>query len=181
MRLNNVLKGIAMIEYNWTQATGNDVTDIVNMAQSHFQTEIDTIFTPDPVAYSRNVTFAIVNQFYLPSTELISVARSQDHHLLAYTWAKSNERAPWSDDPMTAVRMAHVALDLTSRDRIRLITDMMTIWENFARFAGTPIICSTTMRKDQTAFLKLHARNGYDVRGSYAYKRLTTTQATPAN
>jgi hypothetical protein len=28
------------------------------------------------------------------------------------------------------------------------------------------------MRNDQQAFLKLHQRAGYDVRGSYAYKRL---------
>ena len=170
-----------MIEYSWRNATGNDVQDIVRMAESHFQTEIDTIFTPDPVAYSRNITLAVVNQFYLPTTELLSVARSADNQLLAYTWARNNERAAWSDDNMIVIRMAHVSLDLSARDRIRLITDMLTLWENFARFSNTSIICSTTMRRDQDAFLKLHARNGYDIRGSYAYKRLTTTQATPAN
>ena len=170
-----------MIEYSWRNAIGADVQDIVKMAEQHFQTEIDTIFTPDPVAYSRNITLAVVNQFYLPTTELLSVARSSDDRLLAYTWARNNERAAWSDDNMIVVRMAHVALDLSARDRVRLITDMMTIWENFAHFSHTPVICSTTMRRDQDAFLKLHKRNGYDVRGSYAYKRLDTTQATPAN
>jgi len=29
------------------------------------------------------------------------------------------------------------------------------------------------MRNDQQGFLKLHQRNGYDVRGSYAYKKLS--------
>jgi hypothetical protein len=143
------------------------------MAESHFQTEIDTVFNPDPVAYSRNVTFAVVNQFYLPGSELLYVARDADNKLLAYTWAKSGERAPWSDDCMVVIRMAHVDLSLSSRDRLRIITDMMNIWEQFARSTNTPIICSTTMRKDQDAFLKLHARNGYDVRGSYAYKKLS--------
>ena len=37
------------------------------------------------------------------------------------------------------------------------------------------------MRKDQDAFLKMHAKRGYDVRGSFAYKLLNLTQATPAN
>lgn len=170
-----------MIEYSWRAANGTDVADIVKMAEQHFQTEIDSIFTPDPVAYSRNITVAVVNQFYLPTTELLSVARTADSRLLAYTWARNNERAAWSDDNMIVVRMAHVALDISTRDRVRLITDMMTLWENFARFSNTPVICSTTMRKDQDAFLKMHVRNGYDVRGSYAYKRLDTTQATPAN
>lgn len=162
-----------MIQYSWTPAHGTDVADIVQMAEGHFQTEIDTVFNPDPVAYSRNITFAVVNQFYLPGSELLYVARDTNGKLLAYTWAKSNERAAWSDDSMVVIRMAHVDLQLSSRDRLRLITDMMSIWEQFARSTNTPIICSTTMRKDQDAFLKLHARNGYDVRGSYAYKKLS--------
>lgn len=167
--------------HNWSNATGADVPAIVQMAEQHFQIEIDTIFTPDPVAYSRNITLAVVNQFYLPTTELVSVARSDEGKLLAYTWARNNERAAWSDDNMLVIRMAHVAMDLPARQRITLLTDMMQIWENFANFSQTPIICSTTMRGDQTAFLRLHERRGYDVRGSYAYKKLDTTQATPAN
>jgi len=162
------------MNFNWTPATGNDVGDIVAMAEQHFQTEIDNIFNPDPVAYSRNITFAVVNQFYLPTTEFLSVCRDDTGRLIAYTWAKSNDRAPWSDDPMVCIRMAHVALDLSAKTRVRLITDMMELWERFAQFANMPIICSTTMRRDQDAFLKLHSRNGYDVRGSYAYKRLST-------
>lgn len=158
--------------HNWLPATGNDVADIVKMAEQHFQIEIDQIFTPEPVTYSRNITLAVVNQFYLPMTELLSVARSDSGKLLAYTWAKSNERASWSDDRMVAVRMAHLALDLSPRIRIELINDMMVLWERFAKFSKTPIICSTTMRNDQQAFLKLHQKAGYDVRGSYAYKRL---------
>lgn len=170
-----------MQEYNWTPASGADVVDIVAMAQQHFETEIDEIFTPDPVALSRNMTFAIVNQFYLPSAELVSIARDSTGRLLAYTWAKNGDRAPWSDDVMINVRMAHVALDLSARHRVRLITEMLDIWERWAHYCGTRIVCSTTMRKDQTAFLRLHQRHGYDVRGSYAYKRWNTTQATPAN
>lgn len=162
-----------MIQYTWTPAHGTDVAEIVQMAQSHFQTEIDTVFTPDPIAYSRNITFAVVNQFYLPGSELLYIARDSDNKLVAYTWAKSNERAAWSDDNMIVIRMAHVDLSTSTRDRLRLITDMMSIWEQFAQSTNTPIICSTTMRNDQQAFLKLHARNGYDVRGSYAYKKLS--------
>ena len=169
------------MNFTWTPAGGNDVPDIVAMAEQHFQQEIDTIFNPDPVAYSRNITYAVVNQFYLPTTELLSIARDPNGSLLAYTWAKSNDRAPWSDDPMVVVRMAHVALNQTAKTRVRLVQDMLELWERFAIFANQPVICSTTMRRDQDAFLKMHSRHGYDVRGSYAYKRLNTTQATPAN
>ena len=161
------------MNYTWQPATGIDIPDIVQMAEQHFQTEIDQIFKPEPVVYSRNITLAVVNQFYMPCLELISVARDSNNKLVAYTWARADERAPWSDDVMVVVRMAHVDLSLSSRDRVRLVIDMINLWEGFAKLAGVPIICSTTMRNDQTAFLKLHAKNGYDVRGSYAYKKLS--------
>lgn len=169
-------QGNEMIEYTWTTAQGPDINDIVGMAESHFQTEIDNIFQPQPIVYSRHITFAVVNQYYNPRAELLKVARDKDNKLIAYTWAKSSDYAAWSDNEMVSVRMAHVDLTLSSRDRIRLIQDMMSLWEGWARIIGVDIVCSTTMRHDQTAFLKLHSRNGYDVRGSYAYKKLSTEQ-----
>jgi len=161
-----------MLEYVWKPATGLDVPDIVAVSIEDCQREIDTIFTPEPTVFARNITFAVVNQFYLPGSELISVARDSTGHLVAYTWAKSGERAAWSDDTMLSVRMAHVDLSLSTRQRFRLITDMMQMWEQYAVATNCKIISSNTMRKSQDAFLKLHARSGYDVRGSYAYKRL---------
>jgi hypothetical protein len=160
------------MSYTWRPATGLDVPHIVKMAQDHFQTEIDTIFTPDPIAYSRNITFAVVNQFYCPTTELLSVAVDSENNIVAYTWAKAGEHSPWSDDEMIIIKMAHLSLNLSSRERVMLVIDMLKLWEAFATLAQVPIICSTTMRKDQSSFLKLHEKHGYDVRGSYAYKKL---------
>jgi len=162
------------MNYTWRPANGDDMNKIVAMAEQHFQTEIDTIFKPEPIVYSRHITFAIVNQYYNPRAELLSVAVNDSGTMIAYTWAKSQEYAAWSDNEMVSVRMAHVSLDLSARLRIRLIQDMINLWESWAKIINVPIICSTTMRNDQGAFLKLHAKNGYDVRGSYAYKKLST-------
>ena len=161
-----------MTNFNWYPCTGLDVDSVVKMAQDHFETEIDLIFTPDPIAYARNLTLAVVNQHYLPMTELLSVCKDDSGKLLAYTWATSNQRAMWSDDNMVVVKMAHVDLTLPVKQRIQIVNSMFKLWESFAILANNPIVCSTTMRKDQEGFLKLHARNGYDVRGSYAYKKL---------
>lgn len=172
------------MQYEWNLANGNDVGDIVTLAETFFQCEIDTVFTPEPNVMTRNLIFAVTNQFYLPGTELVTVCRDTTcNELIAYNWAKSGDRAVWSDDPMVSIRMVHVNLDLPARTRIRIINDMMDQWEQFANYTRHNIICSTTMRRDQDAFLKLHARRGYDIRGSYAYKRLntTTTQARPAD
>lgn len=161
------------MKYTWRPAIGSDAESIVQIAQEFFQNEIDNIFKPEPIAYCRNITLAIVNQFFSPTTELVAVATDNNNNIVAYTWAKSNERSPWSDDEMIIIKMAHVKLNISARDRITLIKDMLQLWEKFATLANVVIICSTTMRKDQNTFLKLHERHGYDIRGSYAYKKLS--------
>ncbi|CAB4165926.1 hypothetical protein UFOVP841_12 [uncultured Caudovirales phage] len=160
------------LEYTWQAATGQDVPSIVRMAQQHFESEIDSIFTPDPIAYSRNITVAVVQQFYAPLTQLVSVAKTQQNQLIAYTWAQRNERAAWSDNEMVVVKMAHMDMSLSARTRVGLVTDMINLWEQWALLCQVPIVCSTTMRGDQAAFLKIHQRAGYDVRGSFCYKRI---------
>ncbi len=157
---------------HWRPAHGGDVPDIVRMAQDHFESEIDRIFTPDPIAYSRNITLAVVQQFYSPLSQLISVARTPQHDLVAYVWAERNQRAPWSDDEMVVIKMAHVDMTLPARTRIGLVNHMIDLWESWSIQCGVGIVCSTTMRGDQAAFLRMHQRRGYDVRGSYAYRRL---------
>jgi hypothetical protein len=160
-----------VLTWSWTRATGVDVGDIVKMAQADFQSEVEGIFIPDPVAYARNITMACVNQFYCPTSELLLVARDPDLKLVAYVWV-IKQLAPWSDESMAAVRMVHLALNLTARDRIRLVQQMIGLVEVWATESACPVVCSTTMRRDQEGFLRLHERKGYDVRGSICYKRL---------
>ena len=160
------------MKYTWRPANGLDVKPIVDMAIEHFLIETDGIFTPEPVIYQRNLTLAVINQFYGPLTQLVSIAVDEDNRLLAYTWATRGERAVWSDDEMVSVRIAHLDLRLSSRLRVALVKDMLTIWEDWARLCEVKVVCSSTMRREQDAFLKLHERNGYILRGSYAYKKL---------
>lgn len=160
--------------WRWRPAAGPDTEAITAMALSHFGLETDHIFVNDPIEYSRNVLIATVNQFYNPKKELISVAvHEESQQIIAYTWAMRGQYAPWSTEEMVAVRIAHVNLRLSQRGRIHLLAQMIRMWEVWARACDLKIICSTTMRGDQTAFMHLHDRAGYSVRGSIAYKRLT--------
>ena len=160
------------MSYTWRPANGLDVKQIVDMAVEHFLIETDGIFTPEPIIYQRNLTLAVINQFYGPLTQLISIAVDENNNLLAYTWATRGERAVWSDDEMVSVRIAHLDLRLSARLRVKLVKDMLILWEDWARLCGVKVVCSSTMRREQDAFLKLHERNGYILRGSYAYKKL---------
>ena len=160
------------MSWTWINATGEDIADIVSMAQTHFEIEADTVFCTDPIEYARNVALAVVTQFYNPYSELVMVARQQGK-IIAYMWARRGERALWSSEEMVAIRIAHMDLNLSVRQRVQLVKEMIELWENWARHCGIEIICSTTMRRSQDGFLRIHEKLGYDVRGSIAYKRLT--------
>jgi len=161
-----------MLSYSWAPATGDDFNSLAQLAKTHFLPEVDKIFTPSDFVINRNITYAIINQTYSPLSELLSVCKDTNGNILGYTWVVANQTVAWSADRMTCIKMAHVDLTLPTRLRVRIISDMMDLWEQYAKLVNDVIVCSTTMRHDQTAFLKLHEKRGYSVRGSFAYKRL---------
>ena len=163
------------LKYIWRPATGNDIMAIVDMAQRDFESEIDEIFVPDPEVYARNIISAVATQSVVPTHELLMVAHDQHQQLIAYVWV-NKQTAPWSDQVMATVRMAHLDLTLPARTRIKLVRDMIGLWEVWAVESSCDIVCSTTMRRDTQGFMRLHAQAGYDIRGSIAYKRLQKEQ-----
>lgn len=164
------------MKYTWQRAQGQDVADIVAMAVKDFESEADTIWATDPHTYAYNVAMTVVSQMYNPHGSLLMTARDESGKLIAYVWVARGERAVWSPDEMVVIRIAHLDLDLPARTRIRLIQDMIGLWETWAVGIGVPVICSTTMRSDQAGFLRIHERLGYQIRGSIAYKRLSLPQ-----
>lgn len=157
----------------WARADLTDVASITELAQQHFAQEVDQIFTVEPRVFAYNLSLNIINQTFDPYSALVLVCKNDQNQVIAYTWACRGERAVWSSEEMVAVRMAHVSLDSSTRERVRRIQEMMGFWEVWAVECSIPVVCSTTMRHDQTGFLKLHQRAGYSVRGSIAYKRLS--------
>jgi hypothetical protein len=164
--------------WRWRPTTGADAQDIADLSLVCYGHEFDKIFNVDPVEYQRNITLATVNQFYNPLTELVSVAYDGDM-LLAYTWVIRGQYAPWSKEEMAVVRMAQVRLDLSQRERITLLAQMLQMWEVWSRAAKINIIFSSTIRESQDSFMRLHANAGYSVRGSCAYKRMSWIKIDP--
>jgi hypothetical protein len=158
--------------WRWRAPTGADTQDIVDLALVCFGSETEEFFRNDPVEYGRNIMLATVSQFYNPLCELLMVAYDGDM-LVGYTWARRGERAAWSTEEMVSIKMAHVRLDLTAKERITLLAQMLQMWELWARACKVNVIFSSTIRESQDPFLRLHERAGYRVRGSCAYKRLS--------
>jgi hypothetical protein len=157
----------------WTLAQLTDVPDIVRMAQSLFQCEIDSFFTPDPNLFSRNVAMGIIRQMYNIFHEQLLIARHRDtDDLMAYTWTSRYAYMSYAHEEMAEVRFAHVDLALPARTRVRLVAQMIQHWYIWAQRSGIPILVSTSIRRDQEAFMRLHIAAGFDLRGSIGYLKV---------
>lgn len=159
------------LKYTWRPAGLDDVDRMIQLSLDNFRSDIDQLFVVDPVTSARNLSQAIVVQHYQPLSEMVAVA-CNDSNISAWTWARSLDVAPWSDQRMVMARMAMLDLALPPRQRVQLIRDMLALWQGFAQFAGVKIICSSSMRQDYRAFMRIHQQAGYVVRGSNAYKIL---------
>lgn len=155
----------------WRAAAGSDIGPITDISNEQISREIDTIFEVDTIEFSRQVGNAIINQFYNPYLDLFWVYEEAGK-IVAYCWAKRGEQASWSRDEMIAIRLVHLDEALPKKRRLKLLTEMIEIWETWARNCGIKIVCSTSMRRDYSGFMAVHQRCGYDIRGSVAYKRL---------
>ena len=157
----------------WNLAEFKDVADCVDLAQRHFQIEIDQIFVPQPDLYAKNISQAICNQQYRLNTEQILVARHRDSHaLMAYSWVSRGDSVKYALEEMGVVNFAHVDLTLTARTRITLLAQMLHQWYLWCSICRIPVLVSSSIRSDQTAFMRLHERAGFSVRGSVAYIKI---------
>ena len=160
------------LKYTWRPAQLGDTDAMIQLSLDNFRSDIDGVFVPDLWVGARNLTQAIVTQYCQPLSEMVAVAVDDSLKISAWTWARSNDVSPWSDQRMVMARMAMLDLTLPPRQRVQLVRDMLALWEGFAQFAGVKIICSSSMRQDYSAFMRIHAQAGYTVRGSNAYKIL---------
>lgn len=157
----------------WRLADVRDLMDIVDMARSHFQREMVGIFNIDEPFYVSNIDQAITEQRHYLSKQQLIVARLKDsNRLVAYAWIGRGTQTPYSQDEVAEARMLHIDLTESSRTRIKISAQALAYWESWCQALQIPVMVSTSIRSDQTAFMRLHEELGFIIRGSIAYKRL---------
>ncbi|CAB5207142.1 hypothetical protein UFOVP180_33 [uncultured Caudovirales phage] len=157
----------------WRHATFADIPAMVALAEQQFQLEIDEIFTPEPELYAYNLALAITHQIYNQAHEQLVVAVDKtSNNLLAYAWIGRGTTTPYSSDEIAEAKMAHVDLTLSTRQRLQLLAQMLEHWINWTRACEIPVLVSTSIRSEQTAFMRLHTELGFIVRGSIGYLKL---------
>jgi hypothetical protein len=152
--------------------TGLDIEPVTNLALPQLIDEVNEFSTVNRITSNHNLTLAVVNQFFSPLSDLASIATDDNGKILAFTVATNTEKPFWTNDKMVTVRIAHVDKTLPLTLKVKLIKDMLSLWEEFATLSQSNLICSNTTRIEQHGYLKLHEKHGYVLRGSFAFKKL---------
>ena len=159
--------------WEWSLAQLEDVNDIKDMAYEHFRGEIDQFFTPDPRLFCKNVARGVLNQMYNMFSEQVLIARNKEtKKLMAYTWLSRNAYTQYALEEMAEARFAHADLSLSPRQRVRLVAQMIQQWHYWCQKCGIPVLVSSSIRENQIAFLHLHEKAGFTMRGSIGYMKV---------
>jgi len=160
--------------WTWQLASYADVPELVALAVAEYQKEIVGLLEPSPEAFRYNLTQAINEQQYHLSREQVIVARNKaTGALMAYAWCKRGHYTPYSTEEMAEAAIAHVDLALPIRTRITILAQMLHQWILWCHICGIKVLVSSSIRQEQTAFLRLHEQFGFRLVGLLAMKRIT--------
>ena len=163
--------------WQWRLAQLSDVPAIVAMAEKHFQLEMEQIITPDPALFARNIAIAVVTQMHSLTQEQVLVARDKNtDQLQAWTWISRGIFTPYSQDEMAEAKFIHCDLTLPLRSRITITAQALQQWYLWCMIGNIPVLVSSSIRSEQSAFMRLHETAGFSVRGSTAYIRIDHVQ-----
>ena len=159
--------------WTWRLADISDISELVDLAVSEYQREIDGLLIASPAAFRYSLTQAINEQNYQLSREQIIVARNRTtDKLMAYGWCKRGQYTPYSTEEMAEAAIAHVDLSLPTTTRMRILAQMLQQWILWAHIHGIPVLVSSSIRAEQEAFLRLHEVFGFKRVGLLAIRRI---------
>jgi hypothetical protein len=173
----------------WTLAHPlQDVEDIVELADTQYGQEADGIVKRDRNIFRKNVTLASTYQLFDKGREFLAVCRNWDQNreiyskirpeepipggeLMGFCWFDRGGYTTYSNEEISNAKFHHLRLDLPARTRVRLVNEMIDQHILWAHTWGIPVVCSTSVRVDHGAFMRIHEKRGFKVTGSYAWIR----------
>ena len=155
----------------------HDIDDIVSLADTQYGPETEGILDKSPATLRKHATITATVQLFDRSKEFLAVCRTVDDpdfpdgKLLGFCWFDRGGYATYSNDEISNSKFHFVDLTLPPRLRITLINEMIDQHLLWAGNNGIPVVCSTSIRMDHKAFVKIHEKRGFTVNGSYAWIR----------
>lgn len=147
-----------------------DVDGVVDLADGIYGVEADGILKRDRGVFRKNVTVAATYQLFDRTREFLAGCWEEDK-LLGYCWFDRGGYTTYSLEEISNAKFHHVDLNLPAKQRVRLLNQMIDQHILWAGHCGIPVICSTSIRGEHDGFMRIHAKRGFRVNGSYAWIR----------
>jgi hypothetical protein len=157
--------------WTWSRPDPADIPAIINLMVKDYQCEISGFFTPNQTRMYYHLHRAIINMAYGVNEELLTVAKI-NNQLVAWAWLTRGKYQVYANEEMAVGEFIHVDLSLSPRQRVRLVAQVLEQWRAWAELSKIPVLCSTSIREDQTAFMRLHDQFGFKRNGSFAYLKV---------
>lgn len=156
----------------------HDVEDMVHLSDENYGFEADGVLTRDRNVFRKNLTIATTVQLFDKGKEFIAVCRDETKHdiyepgdLLGFCWFDRGGYTTYANEEISNAKFHHVDLSLPAKTRVRLIHEMIDQHILWAHTWGIPVVCSTSIRGEHDAFMRIHKKRGFTVNGSYAWIR----------
>ena len=156
---------------NWRPAQLIDIDAMIELSQHCYELELDNLLTSNPARLACNLAHAVINRNFNSGSQLIQTAWDQER-LVAWTWMGRGAGTDYTDEATAEAHILHVDLTLPASTRVRLINQTLDLWISWCEILNIPLLVSTSIRRDYEAFMRLHERKGFQVRGSHAFKRI---------
>lgn len=165
-----------------------DIEEIILLCDENYGPESEGFLTRDRGLYRKNLTVAAAYQKFDRSREFLAVAKTVPGYkrvvhdgfvdlitakpeIVGFCWFDRGGFTTYAPEEISNAKFHHVRLDLSPRLRVRLINEMIDQHILWAGDWGIPVICSTSIRGEHGAFMRIHERRGFKVHGSYAWIR----------
>lgn len=158
-------------DWIWNLADFNDLPDLINATIDYVDNDLPYGYKTEHQVLLYNLHLAILQQHHDLSS-LICVARNKTNNkIMAYGYI-SKSKVIYSSEPISTVEMAVVDYSESIKNRIKLLAQMAKIFENYCILTKQSVLVVNTIKTDQSGFLKLYHKLGYDIRGSFAFKNM---------
>ena len=150
----------------WTLVKPNEAIRVIDTFEPIYKEESTLGY--DREFISKVLTVACTVQIFDQSKELIAKC-TKGERILGVCWFDRGGYAPYSTKEICNSKFHHVDLSLPIRTRYRIINQMIDQHLLWAYHWNVPMVCSTSIRGDYQGFMRIHAKRGFRVHGSFAY------------
>jgi len=159
--------------WEWNRMSHMDVGSVVKLTDTFFTKEIDHIFEPNATRLAYNLSNAILQQNYGLNTNLVNIAKDRTTKaIVAWSWCERGKYMHFSNNECAVAEFSHVDMTLPLRQRMTLVAQTIEQWIYWAEIQKIPVLISTSIREDQSGFMRLHEQFGFVTRGSFAYRKI---------